>query len=73
MTGAGHALLFEGDCSLALTFGPFGGFHGHFDKLSFVWFGKGRELGVDPGRARSQAYRLRIHREWYRATLSHKS
>ncbi|MBN1422341.1 MAG: heparinase II/III family protein [Planctomycetes bacterium] len=74
--GAGHAILRTGgDAGLAaaLTFGPYGGFHGHFDKLSFVFFGLGRELGVDPGRARSQAYRLPIHGGWYKATISHNA
>lgn len=73
---AGHAILrAKGDAGLtaALTFGPYGGFHGHFDKLSFVFFGLGRELGVDPGRARSQAYRLPIHSHWYKATISHNA
>ena len=52
--GAGHAILrTQGPAGLtaAFTFGPYGGFHGHFDKLSFVFFGHGQELGVDPGRA----------------------
>ena len=43
---AGHAVLrTRGDARLAavLTFGPYGGFHGHYDKLSFVFFGQGRE------------------------------
>ncbi len=71
--GAGHAILWAGQSSAVLTFGPFGGFHGHFDKLSFVYFGLGRELGYDPGRARSQAYRLPVHRNWYRATTSHNT
>jgi len=74
--GAGHAVLrTRGDAGLTacLTFGPFGGFHGHFDKLSFVFFGFREELGVDPGRAASQAYRLPIHRNWYRPTLSHNT
>ncbi|MEW6755897.1 MAG: heparinase II/III family protein [Candidatus Latescibacterota bacterium] len=75
--GSGHALLHlqgpEGRSSAALTFGPFGGFHGHFDKLSFVYFALGQELGYDPGRARSQAYRLPVHRDWYRATLGHNT
>lgn len=74
--GAGHAILrAQGEAGLtaALTFGPYGGFHGHFDKLSFVFFGHGRELGVDPGRAASQAYRLPIHTHWYKATLSHNA
>jgi hypothetical protein len=73
---AGHAILrTKGEAGLtaALTFSPFGGFHGHFDKLSFVFFGYGKELGVDPGRAKSQAYRLPIHNEWYRATISHNT
>jgi hypothetical protein len=56
-----------------MAFGPYGGFHGHFDKLSFVFFGFGQELGVDPGRAKSQAYRLPVHRDWYKATLSHNT
>lgn len=73
---AGHAILRSGDpagMAAVLTFGPYGGFHGHFDKLSFVWFGYGRELGVDPGRAASQAYRLPVHTRWYKATLGHNT
>jgi len=76
-SGAGHAILQidgeKGRSSVVLTFGPFGGFHGHFDKLSFVYFGLGRELGYDPGRALSQAYRLPVHSNWYRATTSHNT
>ncbi|MBD3183508.1 hypothetical protein GF312_14530 [Candidatus Poribacteria bacterium] len=75
--GAGHAILQsngdKGRSSAVMTFGPFGGFHGHFDKLSFVYFGMDMELGYDPGRARSQAYRLPVHRNWYRATTSHNT
>lgn len=74
--GAGHAILATespGRLTAALTFGPYGGFHGHFDKLSFVFFGYGSEIGVDPGRAASQAYRLPIHSEWYKATTGHNA
>ncbi len=74
--GAGHAVLrTQGAAGLTavMTFGPYGGFHGHFDKLSFVLFGHGREVGVDPGRAASQAYRLPIHTQWYKATVSHNT
>ncbi|MEE2752993.1 MAG: heparinase II/III family protein [Candidatus Latescibacterota bacterium] len=75
--GAGHAILravgSDGSSSAVLTFGPFGGFHGHFDKLSFVYFALGQELGYDSGRAKSQAYRLPIHKNWYRATTSHNT
>ncbi|MEE2825755.1 MAG: heparinase II/III family protein [Planctomycetota bacterium] len=73
---AGHAILQTGGpagLASAMTFGPYGGFHGHLDKLSFVFFGWEQELGVDPGRARSQAYRLPIHKNWYKATLSHNA
>jgi len=71
---AGHAVLRTagpGQLAAAMTFGPYGGFHGHYDKLSFVFFGYGCELGVDPGRAASQAYRLPIHSRWYKASLGH--
>ena len=74
--GAGHAVLrTAGPAGLtaAFTFGPYGGFHGHFDKLSFVFFGYGKELAVDPGRAASQAYRLPVHKLWYKSTLSHNA
>ena len=74
--GAGHAILrTQGKAGLtaAFTFGPYGGFHGHYDKLSFVFYGYGKELAVDPGRARSQAYRLPIHRNWYKATIGHNT
>jgi len=73
---AGHAILrTHGRAGLtaAMTFGPYGGFHGHFDKLSFVFFGFDKELGTDPGRARSQAYRLPIHTKWYKSTISHNT
>ncbi|MES2310516.1 MAG: heparinase II/III family protein [Verrucomicrobiota bacterium] len=74
--GAGHAILRtlgEPSLSAALTFGPYGGFHGHFDKLSFVLYGYQQELGVDPGRAAAQAYRLPIHGNWYKATVGHNA
>lgn len=70
---AGHGILRAGDNSALLSWSPFGGFHGHFDKLSFVWHANGRERGIDPGRAASQAYRLPIHAQWYRATLAHNA
>ena len=75
-TGAGHAILRtrgRGALTAAMTFGPYGGFHGHYDKLSFVFYGYGKELGVDPGRAASQAYRLPIHTKWYKATVGHNT
>jgi Heparinase II/III-like protein len=55
------------------SFAPYHGFHSHFDIMSFVFFGYGKELGVDPGRATSQAYRLSIHKFWYKGTISHNA
>jgi len=69
----GHAILRSGSLASVLTFSPYGGFHGHYDKNSFVFYGRGQELGVDPGRAISQAYRLPIHSRWYKASLSHNA
>ncbi|HOX38869.1 MAG TPA: heparinase II/III family protein [Candidatus Brocadiia bacterium] len=76
LSGAGHAILrTQGSKKLnaILTFAEFGGFHGHFDKLSLVLYGLGREIAVDRGRAASQAYRLPVHQNWYRATISHNT
>jgi hypothetical protein len=73
---AGHAILrSNGPKQLAavLSFAPYRGFHSHFDMLSFVFFGLGREICVDPGRAASQAYRLPIHKFWYKGTISHNA
>ncbi|MBU0715228.1 MAG: heparinase II/III family protein [Verrucomicrobia bacterium] len=73
---SGYAVLRSrgpANMTVALTFSPFGGFHSHMDKLSFVWFAYGCELAVDPGCALSQAYRLPIHADWYRSTISHNT
>lgn len=73
---AGHGILRTdgpGKLTAAITFGPYGGFHGHLDKLSFVLYGYGQELAVDPGRSASQAYRLPIHENWYKATAGHNA
>lgn len=75
-TNAGQIILRQGgkaELAVAANIGEYGGYHGHLDKLSFVFYGFGRELGVDPGRAVSQAYRLPIHRDWYKATISHNA
>jgi hypothetical protein len=39
--GAGHALLRAGSATAAFTFGPFGGFHGHFDAVIYPTKGGG--------------------------------
>lgn len=75
MPGTGHSVLATngpGKLTVAFVFG-LRGTRSHLDKLSFVMFGYGQELAVDPGRSTSQAYRLPIHREWYSATAAHNT
>lgn len=55
---------------LAFKFGPHGGWHGHYDKLGFVLFGRGGVLAVDPG---TQSYAAPTHATWDKVTLSHNT
>lgn len=64
-TGTGEESLY-----LALDYGPHGGGHGHPDKLSFVSYGLGQTLALDPG---CVAYGLKIHRNWYKQTVAHNA
>ncbi len=76
LAASGHAILRRGGTKglvAAFSFAPYHGFHSHFDIMNFVLFGYGRELGVDPGRATSQAYRLPIHKFWYKGTIAHNT
>lgn len=75
MLTSGYAILRSPStqCATSLCFAPDGGFHTHMDKLSFVYFSQGVELGIDPGMARSQAYRLPVHSEWFRASIAHNT
>ncbi len=52
----------------ALDFGPHGGWHGHYDKLGFVLYARGKMLGLDPG---SHSYALSLHDTWDRSTVAH--
>ncbi|MFA7231963.1 MAG: heparinase II/III family protein, partial [Victivallaceae bacterium] len=73
---AGHAILRsngEKKLTAVFSFAPYRGFHSHFDMLSFIFFGFGQEICVDPGRAESQAYRLPVHKFWYKGTVSHNA
>lgn len=69
---AGYAALRARDSDLmtVMKFGSHGGAHGHYDKLNFLLFAKGRTLAVDPG---SQLYGLTIHREWDSKTIAHNT
>lgn len=58
------------DHTLAIKFGPHGGGHGHFDKLSFVSYANGTRLAADPG---TQAYAARSHATWDKMTVAHNT
>ncbi len=58
------------DHTLAVKFGPHGGGHGHFDKLSFVSFAEGAHQGADPG---TQAYAAPTHGTWDKSTIAHNT
>ncbi len=60
----------ESDHTLAIKFGPHGGGHGHFDKLSFVSFANGKHLAADPG---TQAYAAKSHATWDKLTVAHNT
>jgi hypothetical protein len=58
------------DHTLAIKFGPHGGGHGHYDKLTFVSFANGRHQAVDPG---TQAYAAKSHATWDKMTVAHNT
>jgi hypothetical protein len=55
---------------LALDFGPHGGWHGHFDKLGYVFYARGKTFALDPG---SHSYALDLHDTWDRSTVAHNT
>ncbi len=71
---SGYAILTRGEGEeatwLCLKYGPYGGGHGHPDKLSFVLYARGELLAVDPGTA---YYGLPIQADWFRTSLAHNT
>ena len=53
-----------------LKYGPHGGSHGHPDKLAITLYARGAPAAVDLG---TQGYGIRLHRGWYRQTVSHNT
>lgn len=70
----GYAILRQGAGNqqqyLLLDYGPHGGTHGHLDKLHYVYWADGEDLGGEPTMHR---YEDRLHPEWTRQTLGHGS
>ncbi len=71
-TASGNALLRApgSDHVIAFKFGPHGGWHGHYDKLSFVSFARGGTMAVDPG---TQSYAAPTHNTWDKVTVAHNT
>lgn len=71
---SGYAILTQGkgeDATwLCFKYGPYGGGHGHPDKLSFVMYSRGRVIAVDPGTA---LYGLPIQNGWFKTSLAHNT
>ncbi len=66
----GYGILRSGDRSVVLKYGPHGGGHGHFDKLSISVYDGKKEIVSDLG---TSAYGVPDYREWYRKTLGHNT
>jgi hypothetical protein len=58
------------DHTVAVKFGPHGGGHGHFDKLSFISYADGARQAADPG---TQAYGAKSHDTWDKMTIAHNT
>lgn len=72
----GHAILrsdaenVKDQIFIMMDYGPHGGSHGHYDKLSIDFFGAGKMLAPDFG---TPAYSHPLYRTWYKQTLSHNT
>lgn len=53
-----------------LDYGPHGGGHGHYDKLSITLFAGGREWLLDPGRL---SYSHKEYKTWVKHTAAHNT
>ena len=72
LTSSGIAILRAqgSDRTLAVKFGPHGGGHGHFDKLSFISYAGGARQAADAG---TQAYGAQTHNTWDKMTVAHNT
>jgi hypothetical protein len=67
---AGHVVLRDGGAALAMDFGPHGGWHGDWDKMSFELFDADGPLVCDPGTFR---YEEAAHWNHFKHTTSHST
>ena len=66
----GVTILRSGDKAVVFKYGPYGGGHGHPDKLSITLFDGKEELLSDLG---TSAYGVPDYTQWYRKTVSHST
>lgn len=69
---AGYATLRSpsGNIAQIVKFGPYGGPHGHLDKLNELIYADGTVMGVDSG---THYYGIPIHAEWDKKTVAHNT
>jgi len=70
LEASGAAILRTDGDYLFYENGPHGGWHGHYDKLGIVFYTHKTELVRDYG---SLAYRLPMHNNYFKRTLSHSA
>lgn len=66
----GFALLRSNSNTVVMKYGPYGGGHGHFDKLSVSIHNGKREILSDLG---TSAYGVPDYTKWYQKTLAHNT
>jgi hypothetical protein len=73
-SGIGFGILRQGigtdKTNILLDYGPFGGSHGHYDKMNIDIYGKGMPLAPDLG---TPSYASQYYRDYYKTTLGHNT
>jgi len=71
---AGYAILTRGEGQnatwLCMKYGPYGGGHGHPDKLGFVLYSRGQVIAIDPG---TVLYGSPTHLGWCKTSIAHNT
>ncbi|MGD7009993.1 heparinase II/III domain-containing protein [Metabacillus sp. 84] len=68
--GAGQGVLRSGDMYVVMDYGPYGGSHGHPDKLHIDLFANGKAFAPDFG---TPSYGHVLYTGWYKQTVSHNT
>ncbi|KZZ83091.1 heparinase II/III domain-containing protein [Bacillus sp. SJS] len=68
--GAGQSLLRTGSMYALMDYGPYGGSHGHPDKLHMDLFAEGEAFAPDFG---TPSYGHVLYTGWYKQTVSHNT